>query len=245
MKRDDKTMNSYLTTLKKRYVLKTDKYICNKFGLAEFFSLHYEQRKIHDKGKVLDVGCGALPIGIFLADQYNCNVIGVELNRIAYDCGKENISRYGLEKSIKIVNENFVDFSENYTGNSFDLIVANPPVDDKVSVSLVNKYLNCSYKKLDNESFSYLTNSWHSIDGRDMVDYIFEFGNKKLRNKGCIIIVFCTIDCESSSYVIDKASKYGFKISDLIEGYIHPESVGAESSVKNDILTYLVEFERE
>ena len=50
---------------------------------------------------------------------------------------------------------------------------------------------------------------------------------------------------QKSSYVIDKASKYGFKISDLIEGYIHPESVGAESSVKNDILTYLVEFERE
>lgn len=237
-------MKSKLTTLKKDYILKTDKFICNKFGLAEFLAFNYDKMKIKGNIKVLDVGCGTLPIGIFLADQYDNHVIGVELNSIACRCGEENIVRYGLEQKVKIINTNFVNYIEEYNKDEFDLIIANPPVDDDVPIQLINRYAEYKYEQFNDESYSYLTNSWHSADGRDLLDYIFKFGKRKLKTSGYIVIVFCTIDCKSSEYVVNKAKKYGYDVTDTIEGYIQPKSVGAEAVVKNDILTYIIKFKR-
>lgn len=237
-------MKSKLTTLKKDYILETNKFICNKFGLAEFLAFNYDKMHIKGNIKVLDVGCGALPIGIFLADQYDNYVIGVELNSIACECAKKNIDMYGLEQKIEIINANFANYIEEYNKDEFDLIIANPPVDDNVPIELINRYAEYTYEWFNDESYSYLTNSWHSIDGKDLLDYIFEFGKKKLKINGYVVIVFCTIDCKSSEYVVNKAKKYGYDIADIIEGYIKPESVGAETVVNDNILTYVVKFKR-
>lgn len=237
-------MVSFFKTFQKIYELNVDKFCCNKFGLAEFIAMNIKKIKLVYGSKVLDVGCGVCPIGIFLADQYNCNVIGVELNRIAYDCGILNVKHYGLESKISIINENFVTFSNTYEGEKFDIIVSNPPIDEFISPTLINKYKNYDYEILNDESFSYLTNSWHSQDGKDLLDYIFEFGYSNLKNDGCVYIVFCTIDCKSSSYVIDKGEKYGFCVSELFHGYIHPKSIGAHLVDKDKILTYFIKFVR-
>ena len=84
-------MYSKYITPDKQYLLKVDKFICNKFGLAEFFAKHYDCFGNMQGITVLDVGCGASPLGIFLSDQHKCKVTGVELNPIACSCARDNI----------------------------------------------------------------------------------------------------------------------------------------------------------
>lgn len=237
-------MYSKYITPNKQYLLKVDKFICNKFGLAEFFAEHYDCFGNMQGIDVLDVGCGALPLGIFLSDQHKCKVTGVELNPIACSCARENIKKLNIEDSIKIINGNFATFIEKYKGQKFDLIVANPPVDDKITSKDISKYADDTFEILDDESFSYLTNSWHSVEGKDLIDYIFEFGQKNLKSDGRIMIVFCTIDCVSPEYVYGKAKKYDYEISKVVDDYISAASIGAESLKMDKIYTYMVEFRR-
>ena len=237
-------MYSKYITPYKQYQLKVDKFICNKFGLAEFFAEHYNSFNNMEGINVLDVGCGALPLGIFLADQHKCVVTGVELNLIACSCARKNIKNLNLENLIEIINDNFANFTEKYEGRKFDLIVANPPVDDKVASEDILKYANNTFETLDDGSFSYLTNSWHSAEGKDLIEYIFEFGQKNLKSDGRIMIVFCTIDCDSPDYVYGKAKKYDYEISRVIDDYISAESIGTESLGMDKIYTYMVEFRR-
>lgn len=238
-------MYSEYSTPDKQYQLKTNSFVCNKFGLAEFFAKHYNELGDIQENNVLDVGCGALPLGIFFADQRGCEVIGVELNPIACSCAEDNIEELGLRDSIKLINEDFAIFTEKYHGRKFDLIVANPPVDDKVTNEDILKYAENSYEMLDDGSFSFLTNSWHSVVGKDLIDYIFEFGQKNLETDGRVIIVFCTIDCSSPEYVYEKAKRYDYVISKVIEDYISAESIGAESLGIDKVYTYMVELRRQ
>lgn len=237
-------MYSKYITPDKQYLLKADKFICNKFGLAEFFAKYFDCFEYMQGITVLDVGCGASPLGIFLADQHRCKVIGVELNSIACSCAKDNIKKLNIESSIKIINDNFANFIEIYKGEKFDLIVANPPVDSKITSKDILKYADNTFEIFDDESFSYLTNSWHSVDGKDLIDYIFEFGKKNLEPDGKIMIVFCTIDCASPEYVYEKAKKYDYEISKVVDDYVSAASIGAESLGIDKVYTYMVEFRR-
>jgi methylase of polypeptide subunit release factors len=81
-------------------------------------------------------------LGIFLADQKQCKVTGVDLNPKACKCAEDNISNLKLNNSIKVINYDFAVFTENYKGDKFDLIVANPPVDDKITNDVILKYAN-------------------------------------------------------------------------------------------------------
>ena len=47
-------MYSEYNTPKKKYNLKTNKYICNKFGLAEFFATHYAEFGGEKQLRILD-----------------------------------------------------------------------------------------------------------------------------------------------------------------------------------------------
>lgn len=237
-------MYSKYITPEKQYQLRTNKFICNKFGLAEFFAKHYNCFNNVQGIHVLDVGCGASPLGIFLSDQHRCEVTGVELNPIACNCARANIKKIKLDNLIKIINGDFAALTEKYEGQKFDLIVANPPVDDKVTNEDILKYADNTFETLDDQSFSYLTNSWHSTEGKDLTDYIFEFGQKNLKPDGRIMIVFCTIDCDSPEYIYEKAKKYDYEISKIVNDCISAESIGAEFLGMDKIDTYMVEFRR-
>lgn len=238
-------MESYFSTPNFRYVLNTEKYICNKFGLAEFLVKNIDESLIPKKSQVLDVGCGAGPIGIYLADQFDCSVKGVELNPQAYECCNKNILKYDLVDKFIVIHKDFSKFILDYDGlTEFDIIVANPPIDNHVDKEIVLKYQDSDFARLDDESFSYLTNSWHTEDGKDLTDYIFIYAKNHLSNNGSIIMVICLIDCDSIDYLVKKGIMYSFTVESIIEGTILPESIGAESVTNKPVKTFIIQFVR-
>lgn len=238
-------MYSTFSTPKKKYLLKTAKYICNKFGLSEFFAANYEKLSLSDKSFVLDVGCGAFPLGIFLADQYDDNVVGVEFNSEACNCAQKNIDSLNLASKACVVANDFSNYSISYDGPKFDFLIAVPPIDDSVSDELIKKYAGNKFIELTDESYSYLTNSWHSADGKDLVDYMFSFSKENLKNDGCVVIIFCDADCHSTNYVIEKACKNGFRAVSVFYGEITGESVGIKRHIKSNFLAYIIKFVKE
>ena len=60
-----------------------DKYVCNKFGLAEVFAEQFDNIYNEFPTEILDVGCGVGPLSIFLADKYHCQVTATDINALA------------------------------------------------------------------------------------------------------------------------------------------------------------------
>lgn len=235
-------MISDFRTRYRTYQLKVDPLCCNKFGLAELFTDCYEGLSLPRPLDVLDVGCGAGPLGIYFAEQFQCSVVGVELNPRACACCAENLSALALEDCFRLVRGDFQQFAADSNGMMFDLIVSVPPVDTSVSPEIVQRYARRDFQVMDPQSFSYLTNSWHREDGADLMDLIFRYGRTHLRENGRIVIVFCLIDCEAPAYILQKAKQYHYICTDQIEQTITPESVGAGGKVTNGIQSFVMSF---
>lgn len=238
-------MISIFTTNEKTYSLKTDKYVCNKFGLAEVFAEQFEKIYHELPSKILDVGCGVGPLSIFLADKFRCQVTATDINALACKLCASNAEEYMLESKISIVQVDFRHFSKLSGDKKYDLIVSAPPVDENISENTISLYAKNDFSSLDDKSFSFLTNSWHDEKGKDLSDYIFHFANHNLSENGSIIIVFCDIDCNSTEYIVNKASFCGFQIDNSASAYISPERLGVEDFIRRNICVHLLMFKKE
>ncbi len=197
-------------TKNREYLLEADKFVCNKFGIAEFIIDKINQRINQVGPRVLDVGCGAGPLSVFLSDQCNANVTGVEISGTACACCLNNIKKYGLSNKFRLINNDFRVFYEENLNEVYDLIVANPPLDENVSMDLVAKYSRENFACIrDAQAFSYVTNSWHDSHGRDLMDYIFMYGQRNLSEKGRIIIGFCELSCSNVSCIEQRGANTG------------------------------------
>lgn len=74
--------------------------------------------------KVLDMGCGYGPIGLFIArSKKDADIILADINERAIDLTRENIKRNNISNAQVIKSDLF-----NQIDESFDLIVTNPPI---------------------------------------------------------------------------------------------------------------------
>lgn len=235
-------MISEFRTKHKVYPLKVDLLCCNKFGLAELFVNLHGNLSLPPPRNVLDVGCGAGPLGIYFADQFRCNVVGVELNPIACTCCEENLETLGLTNYFRLVRGDFRQFEFSSGSTMFDLIVSVPPLDTYISTEIVQHYARQDFQIMDPGTFAYLTNSWHDEDCNDLLDLIFRYGQTHLREDGRIVIAFCLIDCKDPTYVTRKAECYRYTCVEQIENTITAESIGAGCNVPRKIRAFVMNF---
>lgn len=231
-------MDSCFRTPQKLYQLKVDKFVCNKFGISEFLVSTIDNNNSFQKLKVLDVGCGVGPLGIYFADQRDAKVVGVEINGIACYCCADNINKYKLSNKFNIINVDFSVFC-SFDNNKFDLIVSNPPIDNGIPLSTIEKYRNSSFLYIpDSKTFSYVTNSWHSTSGKDLLDYIFVYAGDHLYENGRIIIAFHSHN-ESDYFAIQKKGlSYGFSTMDVKVGKTTSECIGIKTA-KQDLVSVI------
>lgn len=238
-------MISEFRTNQKLYQLKVDRLCCNKFGLAELFVKLHSKLSLPPPHEILDVGCGAGPLGIYFADQFRCNVVGVELNPIACACCRENLEALDLTSHFRLVHDDFRKFEISSGSTMFDLIVSVPPIDPYVSSETVQHYAGQDFQIMDPRSFAFLTNSWHDENYNDLLDLIFRYGQTHLREDGRIVITFCTIDCKDPTYVTRKAEYYRYTCVEQIEKTITAESVGIGDNAPRKIRAFVMNFRLE
>lgn len=231
-------------TKKIDYQLDVDKFICNKFGLAEFFADKYELLNLKNINSVLDVGAGAGPISLFLSHQYNITTTAIEINPIAYKCCLSNINKYRVENKVNVINADFSTYHE-YNKNKnkkFDLIVSNPPLRNKNSDPNLIYQLSIDEIKnnIDSSIYSFLTNSWCDQNQLDLLDHIFLYYLENHHEQTYIVLVCCDIEFDSIQLVTEKAKKYGLSIIKTLTGDIDSRSIGTEGLIDGKILSHII-----
>ena len=237
-------MYSIFATSAKVYDLCATEFVCNKFGIAEYFTRAMESLNLKCDN-ALDVGCGVGPMMIYLADQLGARVSGVEINSDACQCCLENLRRYGLKNTCNVHECEFAAFANLDSLGKFDLIVSNPPLDVNISRREVLRNNAKGFAHLDFDAFSYLTNSWHDNDGCDLLDQIYDYAGNHLTPCGKVAISFCDIDGADLAFVARKVQYHGFKIvhSDMCK--LSPASIGAENVLTEDVTAHFIVCERD
>ena len=105
----------------KKYTFLTDSGVFSKKGLDFGTRTLLENIPIL-KGDVLDFGCGYGPIGIYIKDNYDCNVDMLDINDRSISLAKQNAILNNVD-----VNIFKSDIYEN-VHKKYDYIITNPPI---------------------------------------------------------------------------------------------------------------------
>ena len=89
--------------------------------LANFVTINPKTKKI------LDLGCGNAPIPLILSTKTKASIVGVEIQKDSYDLATKSILYNHLENQIQLYNIDMKKLKDIYEGDSFDVIVCNPP----------------------------------------------------------------------------------------------------------------------
>lgn len=214
-------MISIFKTRQKIYELFVTEFVCNKFGLAEFFAETFiEEKKFF---RALDAGCGVGPISIYLAEEFQAKVTAVDINSQAIECCRKNIDKYNLQKNIFAIEGNYAEVYKNLS-QKFHLIVSNPPINTNVGKKILNKNSPSDFEK-----YQFLTNSWHDEEGLELTDYILTSGKKLLTHDGKIFFVCCDIDCDPENYIEKKSEMHGYETELICQEKIAASKLGISS----------------
>jgi len=106
-----------------KYIFITDNSIFSKDYLDYGTKLLLESLPIEKiRGKVLDLGCGYGPIGIYIAKNTKAEVHMVDINERALALAKENSTKNDVSTNVY-----FSNVYDNIN-NKFDFIITNPPI---------------------------------------------------------------------------------------------------------------------
>jgi methylase of polypeptide subunit release factors len=236
-------MKTVFRTPTKDYLLKADPFTCNRFGLAEYFARSFQEAPATMSAQVLDVGCGVGPISIFLADQFKCKVIGVELNGLACRNCMDNFSEQLRPGSASVIEADFSAFENHPDSGTFDLIVSNPPVSSASILTETPYPSDDAFKNPTAETFAFLTNCWRDPFGRDLLELLFDYSTRHLVPVGAVVIAFCEIDGATLPFVLAKAKRFGFAPRRIVSEFVTAESIGARHLDSDRIPAHYVVFE--
>ena len=88
--------------------------------------------------KIIDLCTGNAPIPLILSTKTKAEIVGVEIQEDVYKLGKKSIKLNGLEKRIKLINDNLSNLKNYYNSDEFDAVTVNPPYFPNVDLSKKN-----------------------------------------------------------------------------------------------------------
>ncbi len=88
--------------------------------------------------KIIDLCTGNAPIPLILSTKTKAEIVGVEIQEDVYKLGKKSIELNGLEKRIKLINDNLSNLKNYYNSDEFDVVTVNPPYFPNVDLSKKN-----------------------------------------------------------------------------------------------------------
>lgn len=110
--------------------------------VKDIYEWLFEKIDFPQKGKILDVGCGAGFGSFFMADNTNCQITGISLSDKEVKSDNEVAKERGLEDRVKFLVKNFDEpFSEKY-----DLMVAVESVKHSFGLDHTMKNLTSALK---------------------------------------------------------------------------------------------------
>jgi len=82
-----------------------------------------------NKGRknIMDLGTGNGVIPMLLSKRTNANIVGIEIQDISVDLACRNIILNKLESQVKIVKGDIKNIQLEFTDQSFDAVITNPP----------------------------------------------------------------------------------------------------------------------
>lgn len=97
-----------------------------KFSLDSLLLAEFVKIKKDDK-KILDMCTGNAPVPLVLSLKTNAEIVGFEIQKEISELALESVSINGLEKNIRIINDDIKNIDNYFESNTFDIITCNPP----------------------------------------------------------------------------------------------------------------------
>src|SRR5574344_734870 len=123
---------------------------------------------------IMDIGCGNVPIPLILSTRTNAKIVGVEIQKEAYDLAKLSVKENNLENQIEIINDDINDLYNKIESDTYDVITSNPPY---------FKYNENSH--LNDSEFKVIARHELKLD----VTKVINISRKLLKNNGILAIV--------------------------------------------------------
>lgn len=162
---------NYLLGYKDLKIVQDDKmfkFSLDSILLANFATINKRYKKI------LDIGTGNAPILLVLSTKTNAALVGVEIQKEAYDLACESVNLNNKKKNIEIINDDIKEYAKGCESDTYDAIVCNPPFFKYSGIANVN---NCEEKTLARHE--------KSLSLQD----IMIISRKLLKNNGTLAIV--------------------------------------------------------
>ena len=97
-----------------------------KFSLDSLLLAEFVKVKKDDK-KILDMCTGNAPVPLVLSLKSDAEIVGFEIQKEISELALESVAINGLEKNIRIINDDIKNIDNYFESNTFDIITCNPP----------------------------------------------------------------------------------------------------------------------
>lgn len=107
------------------------------FSLDSVLLANFVTIKLSDK-KIIDFCSGNAPIPMLMSFRTKARIFGVELQKEVFSLGYDSVLENGMDKQIKLINDDVKNVAKFIDAESMDVVTCNPPYFKYQEDSLVN-----------------------------------------------------------------------------------------------------------
>ena len=113
-----------LLNFKNKYIYQDTDYF--KMSIDSVLLANFVNINLRDK-RIMDIATGNAPIPMLLSFRTKATIYGVELQKEVYDLGISSLKVNGLDKQIRLINDDAKNLVNIFDSDYFDVVTCNPP----------------------------------------------------------------------------------------------------------------------